>query len=376
MAQSSEYFPGISVVTPTHGRDDLVQNLLQTLYQARIDADTLAAEVLIIDSSHQEQAHTIQAACLRFDARYIHHPNNNVREKRNIGIEQANYPIILFIDSDCRALPRFLLEHARPYAAGAHVGGVIGVTRFVGDDSWIWRVIEKTSLLDAFSYAEHHAHVPWGPTCNISFRKDVIAEVGVFDTRFPFRLGGDDTDLGLRVTAANYQIVCNPNAIVEHTRATWSKPDLIARRSFRWGRMHYHLMQKHPTRVFFDFPTVPGIVIGFLLLLLPVCLLTSRPGLILLPLVWVGLTLVIELLLTNWWLKRDWKELPYLAGARIIGLIFEIGTVFESGLHGSFLPLYKEISYTPPSLQGRNRRIFQLWAAILALLMLVIPGYI
>jgi len=318
-------------------------------------------------------AERIEALCAEFNACYIHH-RNNVREKRNLGIELARSPVVLFVDSDCVLNPIMLLEHYQSYDNDS-IAGVIGVTRFVGKSSQIWRIIAKTSFLDAFTYAERLEFAPWGPTCNISYRKDVLEAVGKFDTSFPFRLGGDDTDLGLRVIGSGYAIKCNPRAIVEHTRETWSGISLIGRRVFRWGRMHYHLMRKHPDRVFYDFPTVLGLFLLLLLVILPLAAIIRKPSLIVLPLVWLGMELLIETMLTCGLPGHHLHEFGYRLGARLLSLTFECGTLLEAFRHRSLQPFYREASYTPPSLEGRNRRIIQIWASVLTFLALILIGY-
>lgn len=357
---------GLSIITATHGRSQLVRRLLESLAAERRSVD-FPVEAILVDSSPPEEASAIRAACDQLQAVYRHHPRNNVREKRNLAVALSQYDGILFIDSDCEAQPGLLREHFQSLRTGDPVGGVIGVTRFVGPDTPIFRVIEKSSLLDAFSYAQRHAVVPWGPTCNIAYRKAVLADVGLFDESFPFRLGGDDTDLGLRVTDKGYPIVANPRAVVTHTKTTWNGPRLIATRVFRWGRMHFHLMRKHPARVYYDFPTLSGVLAVLCLLALALAVSVSWV-LLLLPLLWLVVELLLESLIITRLLTYPLPQLPYLLAARLLSLLFECGTLLEAVRHGSALPLVKEISYTPPALEGRYRRVAQVWAMILTLL--------
>lgn len=114
---------GVSVVTPAHGRERLISLLLESLKTARANS-SLPSEVLIVDSSAGEEAEAIRRSCEKLNACYIHHPVNNVRQKRNLGIEKARYPIVLFIDSDCRASPDLINEHTAAYCDG--VGGSSG----------------------------------------------------------------------------------------------------------------------------------------------------------------------------------------------------------------------------------------------------------
>ena len=333
--EQAEGRPLICVVIPTHERYHLLIRLFESLQAAR-EHFQRPVEVFILDSSPQVTAERIEAICVEFNAQYIRH-RNNVREKRNLGIKMARSTVVLFVDSDCVLTPAVLLEHYRSYGEDS-IAGVVGVTRFVGRSSPIWRVIAMTSFLDAFSYAERLEFVSWGPTCNISYRKDVLEAVGKFDTSFPFRLGGDDTDLGLRVTAAGYKIKCNPQAIVEHTRETWSGIGLIGRRVFRWGRMHFHVMRKHPSRMHVNPPTVPGIFLLLVLLFAWLGLVGQSAVWAAIPFVWLFLDLILESLLIGHRQGKQPMEFFYTLGSRILALIFQVGTVLEGVKNFSLTP--------------------------------------
>jgi glycosyltransferase involved in cell wall biosynthesis len=138
----------ISIIVPTYGREDLVKLLLISLNSARSTFDG-KSEVIIVDSSHDEQQARIKQYCKNFDAKY-HHMENNVRFKRNWGVRQAQYSILLFIDSDCQASKQLLVEHARIYNHdhSSKLGGVVGLTQFIGKENWVWQVIKRASTLD------------------------------------------------------------------------------------------------------------------------------------------------------------------------------------------------------------------------------------
>ncbi len=74
-----------------------------------------------------------------------------------------------------------------------------------------------------------------------------MEKVGKFDTTLPFGLGagGEDTELGVRINEAGYKIKMNPNAIVFHTRETWSRLGALFKKAFRWGRADFHILKKH-----------------------------------------------------------------------------------------------------------------------------------
>lgn len=356
----------ISVVIPTHGRADLVESLLFSLKVAT-QAHSASSEILIIDSSSGDQKDRIEQTCLKNNVHY-HHMENNVRAKRNWGVQHAQFSVVLFIDSDCQADVNLLVEHARAYEQddSPRLGGVVGLTCFVGEENWVWQVIKRASTLDAFSYPEHHDVVPWGPTCNISYRREVIEEVGLFDTSFPFALGGDDTDLGIRVTDAGYRLITNRHAVVKHEKRTWSSISSIGSRAVRWGRMHFHIMRKHPHRMNINPPTVPGVLLLLTIFFAPLGLLSGFTVWIALPLVWLLLELALESLLISHKLGKQPMEFFYTLGSHILGLTFQTGTVLEGIKNSSLTPLYRDVSYCPPSIKGRRRGISQMWAMTLA----------
>src|ERR1041385_1432289 len=325
MTAADATLPSISVITPTHGRSKLVESLLESLSIAR-ERFPGSSEVFIIDSSDGAESAAIEAACERHGARYVE-AENNVRRKRNLGIGMASGSLLLFIDSDCVASPDLLLGHGGAYHNDS-VAGAIGLTEFASWDSLVGRIVTRTSFLDAFSYAARLQTAPWGPTCNISYRRTAIDRVGVFDTSLPCRLGGDDVDLGLRVTDAGLTLRCEPRAVVRHTQETWDGPLLVARRAFRWGRMHFHLMRKHAQRVYSDFPKPLAI---FLLLCLASGALSFSigPHALLLPFVWIACELSLDAAMQAI-TRRKPLELHLELGARLLGLLYDAGTIIEA----------------------------------------------
>jgi Glycosyltransferase like family 2 len=239
--------PTITVVTPTHGRAELVQRLLASLSTARTAFARAGgrADVLLIDSTVGDEAQRIAALATRHDAQVLR-SHNDVRHKRNLGIEQAHGEIVLFVDSDCEAEPDLLVEHAAAHRAphapdGRPVSGVLGVVRPTGPSSLAWRAAEAAGFCDSFDFAARYPQADWGPCANISYRRDVLREVGGFCEQWPRRLGGDDVELGLRVNAAGRAILCRPTAVVHHSRATWSSWRALLERAWRWGTMDIHV---------------------------------------------------------------------------------------------------------------------------------------
>ena len=88
-----------SIVIPTWNRSELVDALLESLYEERNRYSQGETEVLIVDSSKDEEKNNIVESCKKYNAQYID-GDDSVRKKRNKGIRMSKYDTILFIDSE------------------------------------------------------------------------------------------------------------------------------------------------------------------------------------------------------------------------------------------------------------------------------------
>lgn len=237
----------ITVVTPTHGRCELVGRLLASL-SAAVEAFARSggtAEVVLVDSSTGDDARRIAALARAHRARIVR-ADNDVRRKRNLGVRFAHGEVVLFVDSDCEADERLLVEHAAGHRTarapdGRPVAAVLGLVALTGARSPSWRAAQAAGFCDSFVFAARYPQVDWGPCANISYRRQALRELGGFRERWPHRLGGDDVELGLRVNAAGHAILSRPGAVVHHDRSTWSTWGAVVERARRWGAVDIHV---------------------------------------------------------------------------------------------------------------------------------------
>lgn len=236
-----------SIVIPTWNRSHLLDALLASLYEERQRYTGGRTEVIVVDSSKDAEKERIVGSCGKYDAIYLE-GDDSVRKKRNKGIRSAQYDTILFIDSDVVVEKGILDEYVKAYRDNQHVrlGGVLGYTQFVGDKTFWWRILELTSLINSFSFARDYPFHSWTIGNNVSFKKSVLEEIGMFEENFPFKLGGDDLDMTYRVTKAGYMIGSAPNAVTYHSRETWNNWKAIHNRAMRWGTMERIICDRHP----------------------------------------------------------------------------------------------------------------------------------
>lgn len=357
--------PVFSCVIPTNGRAKLIKELLSSLRAARL-VNEQPLEIILVDDSSLPEAEEIQTLCQQFNAFYIA-GTSSVRKKRNLGIENAHGEYVFFIDSDCVADEHVFERHYAVLTQTDYVA-CIGVTKFVGEDSYIWHVISNTRFLDSFRFPVllkgKVDSAPWGPTTNLSVKRDVLTQLGGFETALPFALGADDADLGLRINEAGYRIGMAEEAFVYHSRETWSSWSKILRRVFRWGKMDYHLYyRRHVEKTAITMPKP----ITFFLLILMLQLVMSFG------LSWLLLTLIIlwppaYLLFFSVIKRRHWKmktvPLRVLMGAEYINQVFDFGCMLMSLRHFNFRFLFSEPVDDPRAIW--HTKIHTVWASCLA----------
>ena len=234
---------GVSIVIATKGRVKLLGNLLESLVEPRKNYSG-PTEVLLIDDSSENEQKEIDVYCDMYDARRIFF-GPSVSGKRNYGAEQARYEIVLFLDSDCLATPHIIEQHAELYSS-EKIGAVAGPLEFTGHENWFWQSVKNSPYTICFKMPYWDETSVWGTTANFSVRKSAFEEIKGFDTTFPNKPGGEDVDLGLRLTKKGFIIRNTKEGLVYHDKATWSAVKPMFRRCWYYGRADVYVVDRHP----------------------------------------------------------------------------------------------------------------------------------
>jgi glycosyltransferase involved in cell wall biosynthesis len=339
---------GVSIVIVTCNRIEYVRRLFDSL-DVEIKAANELLEVIIIDNSRVKDSITIENLCKMYGYEF-HFMGRSISEARNHGMKIAKFPIILFIDSDCEVVPGIIREHIISYT-DERIGGVLGLTDFIGKENWLWKAIENTTFHIAFSFAKRMDYTLWGPCTNISFRKDVIEKVGGFRVEFPFNFSGEDVDLGLRINEFGYRIKCNPNAMVNHRRETWIDYRSFCKKIFRWGRTDFHILQNHSYLSDIDFPKFTTILLFLFVFSLFFKLVGFGWMIFNYLMIWLfGIPFIVSFLKTY---KSKFRKFSSIYISFWLIFIFEFGSVFESLRKGSLLMLSRKLLY------GKEQVIFE-----------------
>ena len=256
---------GISIVIISRGRVRLLEELIISVKAAQSETE-LPTECILVDSSLGDSVQQVKDLSERYGLVYDYR-DITVSAKRNHGAEIASYDYVLFLDSDCIATPGILKSYERLLKEHPDAVGACGPLEFVGDDSWIWSVIEKTPYTIFFSTAKWGETFTWAPTANLLVKKNVFEETGGFDETFPKNPGGEDVDFGLRMSKKG-KMYCCPDALVYHSKETWCSVKSMFRRVFNYGRGDLALAERHQNMVCTSLPKRPVMILWGILICL------------------------------------------------------------------------------------------------------------
>lgn len=226
-----EIRPEVSVLVSTRNRADM----LPALFEALESQDFAGSfEVVVTDDGSTDDTFDVLqklAANTRFPVQVVRHEVSvGPAGGRNAAAARAHAPLIAFTDDDCRPAPGWLAAGVRAMAEGRHVvvgavippsGANVGPLR---RPLWVlhWRFFE---------------------CANVFYRREDFDAVGGFDAAFS-TVGGEDTDLGLRVCKQGAEPRFEPDAVVEHPLRVMTARSAL-REAARWYDIPL-LFKRHP----------------------------------------------------------------------------------------------------------------------------------
>ena len=185
-------------------------------------------ETIVVDSSLPDRLADIRAQYPQviWD-QFPFSTRRTVPEQRNRGLALAQGDIIVFIDANCVPTAGWLEAIASTLNDGESI-----VCGPVHD-------LNKTNLVHYHQQATAGHYVDECATINVGFKRDVLNQIGGFDTSFAF---GQDVDFFWRARDAGYAIYFNPSVVVAHD---WGKPKGQLKRAYEYGKARAHLFKKH-----------------------------------------------------------------------------------------------------------------------------------
>lgn len=230
--------PRVSVVCSTYERAALLPRFVEALVEQTMPADQF--EVVIVDNGSNDDTSAVLerlAGEVPFALRIERNRRNRgAAAGRNTGWRSASAPIVAFTDDDCSPRPTWLERGTRALEEHGPMSIVVGRTRpDPAEEAWLLRPFSRSMSVEDPRFFE---------TCNIFYWRDDLAAMGGFDEQFG--IGGEDTDLALRLVDAGRRAVWTPDAVVHHrVRPPSFRANL--REAPRWCDIPL-VVKRHPAR--------------------------------------------------------------------------------------------------------------------------------
>lgn len=236
----------LSVVIPTYNRLPILEKCLRALERQQYEAPLIMGyEVVVVDDGSTDgTVDWLQAHAAEFPHLKLYEQNHcGPSAARNLGVEQAQGDIIIFIDSDLVVTENFLQAHSDVLR---HSQQNLGHDRFFT----YGRVINTANFDEptAEPYKVTDFSAAFFATGNVAIAKQWLMAAGLFDTGFQL-YGWEDLELGVRLKQLGLSLIKAPAAVGYHWHPAFSLeqiPKLIEQEIQR-GRMGVLFYKKHPT---------------------------------------------------------------------------------------------------------------------------------
>ena len=209
-----------SLVIPSLDRADFLLETVQLFLELRHSQ----WEILVVDQSDEKSLSLAELAGANDCLSYYHVAEKGLPNARNVGIEEAAGDIVAFVDDDVIPGPEFLTAHLDAYRDET-IGGISGRIIDAGTHprrfpkpNQIGRVRTMDGRFKRNFHGTAEADVEHARGCNMSFRRDLLRQIGGFDLRYGGTSVLEDADTTARIRQLGYRMRFCPQAVVTHLR--------------------------------------------------------------------------------------------------------------------------------------------------------------
>jgi GT2 family glycosyltransferase len=224
----------VTVVLPTIGRPELVRSCLDSLARCEPRAD----EILVIDSSKDDDVANVVAGFAETGARRIGCPTPGLGSAFNLGLQEAQHGIVLLTNDDCTVESTWVERGFRHASRNANAL-VTGRVRPRGDPALVPSTKDDPV---AREYSREVAFVLY--TQSMALHRTVLLEFGGFDGRI--QPTAEDNDLSYRWLRAGKRIRYEPDFVVWHH--DWRTQEQLDRLYINYGIGQGMVLGKHLRR--------------------------------------------------------------------------------------------------------------------------------
>jgi glucosyl-dolichyl phosphate glucuronosyltransferase len=218
----SPAFRKISVLIPTRNRAASLANLLESLARAE-SPEGAGSEIIVVDNGSTDRTpallQNVLAEFKPYPLRVLHQPSPGKSQALNTGLADSNGDLVIIFDDDVTVETRCLVKLVDAYRNtdyAAVQGRILPGVDSSGRGADIERLGEyNIPLID---YGAELCEIRGLTGTNMSFTRELVKKVGVFDTRLGPGAAGfsEDSEFSIRIRKAGLKIGYTPHAVVYH----------------------------------------------------------------------------------------------------------------------------------------------------------------
>ena len=228
----------ISIIIPTFNRNKMlcrtISNILLFEHQYK--------ELIIVDQTKDhdpETGHFIDSLIKSNRIKYIFVNSPNLPNARNVGINNSEGDIILFLDDDVEINEHTIPSHVSGFSE-SDIGCVTGKVTIINENKTQNVVLRNTGKIKNnlkslffFFFRKRASYVgrfgilsdftgekklPADTCigCNMSFKKEVFSQCGNFDLNYTGNAVREDTDMSIRLRKSGFKIIYLSDANIIH----------------------------------------------------------------------------------------------------------------------------------------------------------------
>jgi cellulose synthase/poly-beta-1,6-N-acetylglucosamine synthase-like glycosyltransferase len=281
----------VAIIIPVKEINDYIRESLPHI--EAIDYDKKMLDVIVLP----DNAGKIEGK-FSFNLRIIPTGRIHPGEKRDIGIKKTDAEIVAFIDDDVFPAEHWLKKTVEIFENDKMIGAVGGPAVTPDNDSFLKKVSGYiySSFLGGGGY--RYRYMPEAPrpvddypSCNLIVRKDVLDEIGGFNTEF---WPGEDTVICLKIVKElKLRIEYHPDILVYHHRRDFPGGHIKQVKSYAKHRGYF--VKRFPETSLRLSYFIPTFFVMYLLSLAPLVMFVKIPQVLwFMPLFLYGFLLIID----------------------------------------------------------------------------------
>lgn len=206
--------PKVSVIIPVYNSFSFLKNAVDSVLPL-----PEVGEIILVDDGSTDGSFGLELELANLDSRIkvFHHPdriNKGAAESRNLGIINARFPYIAFLDSDDKYFPNRFYETLRILENNPNIDGVYGkiiIKDFVQKFEKLFGISQKVIPNKLFSYLLNGGYFH---TNTVTIRRTFFEKVGYFNQKcWPH----EDVEMWIRMArAGNLVQVASENPLAEY----------------------------------------------------------------------------------------------------------------------------------------------------------------